>query len=61
MMVDWTYEDQLFFSNMAKLHEQFTAFNNVLADGSGDMKEKISKLFEILREVCQFFIDSMYL
>ena len=51
MMVDWTFEDQLFFSNMAKLHQQFTDFNNAVADGSSDMKENISKLFEILKSV----------
>lgn len=51
MMVGWTYEDKMFFSNMAEIEEEFYKFNDAIAEGSGDLKQQIGKLFETLRKI----------
>ena len=50
-MVEWTMEDKMFFNNMAEIEEEFYKFNEAIADGSGALKEQISRLFEVLRKV----------
>ena len=50
-MVEWTNEDAMFFNNVKGIEEQFYKFNKVVADGSGDLKTEIKKLFETMRNV----------
>ena len=58
-MVGWTYEDKMFFSNMAEIEEEFYKFNDAIAEGSGDLKQQIGKLFETLRKVkYSFFLQT---
>merc|ERR1712126_291417 len=51
MMVEWTNEDAMFFNNVKDIEEQFYKFNKVVADGSGDLKSEIKKLFETMRNI----------
>merc|ERR1712227_51779 len=51
MMVEWTNEDAMFFNNVKGIEEQFYKFNKVVADGSGDLKSEIKKLFETMRNI----------
>ena len=51
MMVEWTNEDAMFFNNVKSIEEQFYNFNKEVADGSGDLKTEIKKLFETMRNV----------
>merc|ERR1712227_147347 len=51
MMVEWTNEDAMFFNNVKGIEEQFYKFNKVVADGSGDLKTEIKKLFETMRNI----------
>ena len=52
-MVEWTKQDKVFFTNLAKVEEEFYKVNEALANGSGDMKSQISNLFETLRSVSE--------
>jgi len=51
MMIEWTKQEKLFFGNMEKIEGEFYKFNEALANGSGDIKTHISKLFETLRSI----------
>ena len=51
MMIQWNNEDAMFFNNVKSIEEQFYNFNKVVADGSGDLKTEIKKLFETMRNV----------
>merc|ERR1711868_84936 len=51
MMIQWNNEDAMFFSNVKSIEEQFYNFNQVVADGSGDLKTEIKKLFETMRNI----------
>ena len=59
MMVDWTRQDKLFFTNLAKVEEEFYKVNEALANGSGDMKTQIANLFETLKGVSKVHISSV--
>ena len=59
MMVDWTRQDKLFFTNLAKVEEEFYKVNEALANGSGDMKTQIANLFETLKSVSKVHIGSV--
>merc|ERR1712227_480954 len=51
MMIQWNNEDAMFFNNVKSIEEQFYNFNKVVADGSGDLKTEIKKLFETMRNI----------
>merc|ERR1712227_503349 len=42
---------QMFLNNVKGIEEQFYKFNKVVADGSGDLKSEIKKLFETMRNI----------
>ena len=60
MMIEWTKQEKLFFGNMEKIEGEFYKFNEALANGSGDIKTHISKLFETLRSVSRFLIKVQF-
>ena len=51
LMTEWTEGDVLMFGTVAKLEEQWLKFNDVIADGAGDLKTEMSKLFQTFRKV----------